>query len=81
LRVATLGPHEDVSKLYLLDKKSNDEIRHEVAQYLRLSYAECRAFVNAFYEQEEREVDYIRFKYQQIKRMMRERMFDLRVRF
>ena len=57
-----LGPHEDVSKLYLLDKRSTDEIRHEVAQYLRFSYTECRNMVNMFYEEEEKEVERIRMK-------------------
>ncbi len=77
-------------------------------QYLilpsRFSYTECRSFLNMFYEQEEKEVEYIKYRsvnemyvrkrklhsmmseidpcrYQQIKKMIRERMFDLRVRF
>ena len=61
LRV-NLGPHEDVSKLYLLDKRSTTEIHHEVAQYLRFSYTECRNMVNMFYEEEEKEVERIRMK-------------------
>ena len=61
LRV-NLGPHEEVARLYIFDKNETMEVRHEVAQYLRFSYAECRAILNMFYEEEEREVDYIRRK-------------------
>ena len=28
----------------------------------RFSYAECRSFLNMFYEQEEQEVEYIKYK-------------------
>jgi Ras association domain-containing protein 2/4 len=34
LRV-NLGPHEDIAKLYLLDRNSTSEIRPEVAQFIR----------------------------------------------
>ena len=34
----------------------------QVAQYLRFSYAECRAILHMFYEEEETEVDFIRRK-------------------
>ncbi len=47
----------------------------------RFSYAECRSFVNMFYEEEEREVEKIQYKYKLIKQKLRERMFDLKVRF
>ncbi|TRY81174.1 hypothetical protein TCAL_11847 [Tigriopus californicus] len=80
LRV-NLGADESVAKLYLLDRSSTTEIGHEVAQYLRFSYAECRAILNMFYEEEEHEVEKIKYKYQAMKKRIRERMFDLRVRF
>ncbi len=41
-------------------------LQFQVAQYLRFSYAECRAILNMFYEEEEREVDYIRRKLVQV---------------
>ena len=34
-----------------------------------------------FYEEEEREVEKIQYKYKLIKQKLRERMFDLKVRF
>lgn len=61
LRV-NLGPHEDVAKLYVMELKSANEICHEVAQFLRFTYAECRAIVDMFYEEEEREIERIRRK-------------------
>ena len=30
-----LGPHESIAKLFLMDKSSTQEIKHEVAQFLR----------------------------------------------
>merc|ERR1712098_370290 len=69
LRV-NLGPHEEISKLYLMDKHKTTEIPHEVAQYLNFSYAELRSFLSMFYEEEEREADRIRTKYMVIKRRL-----------
>ena len=69
LRV-NLGPHEDISKLYLMDKKMTSEISSEVAQYLNFSKTELRSFLNMFYEEEEREADRIRTKYLVIRRRL-----------
>ena len=38
------------------------ENSHLLCTYFRFSYAECRAFVNMFYEEEEREVERIQYK-------------------
>eukprot|EP00095_Tigriopus_kingsejongensis_P002742 maker-scaffold138_size318692-snap-gene-0.7 protein:Tk02742 transcript:maker-scaffold138_size318692-snap-gene-0.7-mRNA-1 annotation:"ras association domain-containing protein 2" len=80
LRV-NLGPDETIAKLYLLDRSLTTEIRHEVAQYLKFTNTECGAMLNMFYEQEEQEVEKIKYKFGHIKKRIRERMFDLRVRF
>ena len=69
LRV-NLGPHEEISKLYLMDKKKTSEISGEVAQYINFSKTELRSFLNMFYEEEEREADRIRTKYLVIKRRL-----------
>ncbi|KAB7506446.1 Ras association domain-containing protein 2 [Armadillidium nasatum] len=47
-----LGPHEDVSKVFIMDAQRTREISHEVAQFLNLSLTECRAILMK-YEQEE----------------------------
>jgi len=62
LRV-NLGPHEEIAKIYLMDKKRTEEISHNVAQFIKFSYAELRSFLNMFYEEEEGEADRIRAKY------------------
>lgn len=50
-----LGPHEDVVRLFLMDGHNTPEVSSEVAQFLNLSLAECRAILNQYYTQEERE--------------------------
>ena len=57
-----LGPHEDAARLYVMDNRTS-EIRHEVAQFLRFSYAELRAILNMFYEEEEQEMERIKARY------------------
>ncbi len=65
-----LGPHEDVAKLYVMELSNTNEIAPEVAQFLRFTYTECRAIVDMFYEEEEREIERIRRKYRLMKRCM-----------
>lgn len=57
-----LGPHEDVSKLFLMDRQNTEEISSEVAQFLNLSIAECRAILLRYQEEEERETKRVRAK-------------------
>ena len=38
LRV-NLGPHEDIAKIYLMDKKETEEISHNTALYIKFSFA------------------------------------------
>lgn len=71
-----LGPHEDAAKLYVMDNRTTD-IRHEVAQFLRFSYAELRAILNMFYEEEECEIKRIRQKYNTIKDIAEDRIKQL----
>jgi len=69
LRV-TQGPHEEVSKLYLMDRQATSEISGEVAQFLAFTMTELRSFLNMFYEEEEREADKIRTKFLVIRRRL-----------
>lgn len=57
-----LGPHEDIVRLFLMDSQTTSEVSCEVAQFLNLSLAECRAILNQYYGQEEREVARIKEK-------------------
>lgn len=69
-----LGPHEDVAKLFLMDSHNTHEVSSEMAQFINLSLAECRAILDQYFSQEEREVARIKFKYEELKRRMVERV-------
>jgi len=69
-----LGPHEDIAKIYLMDKQRTEEISHSVAQFIKFSYTELRSFLNMFYEEEEREADRIRAKYLVIHRRLQHQL-------
>lgn len=51
-----LGPHEDVCKLYLMDKHTTPEVSNAVAQFLNLSMPECKAILDMYSAEEEREI-------------------------
>ncbi|XP_066150511.1 uncharacterized protein Rassf [Euwallacea fornicatus] len=65
-----LGPHEDVAKLFIVDRSTTQEVSSEVAQFLNLSLVECRAILNQYYSQEEREVAKIKEKFAEMQRRM-----------
>ncbi|CAH0552964.1 unnamed protein product [Brassicogethes aeneus] len=72
-----LGPHEDVAKLYLMDGNTTPEVSSEVAQFLNLSVVECRAILNQYYTQEEREAARLKEKYNEMKRRILLRIQEL----
>jgi len=76
LRV-NLGPHDDIAKIYLMNKEQTNEISDKVAQFLKFSYTELRSFLSMFYEEEEREADRIRYKYHVMKEIIRTRVEEL----
>ncbi|CAG0921698.1 unnamed protein product [Notodromas monacha] len=57
------GPNEDVVKLYIMDRERGSDIPPEVSQYLNFSLTELSMFIEAFYDEEEREVARIQTKY------------------
>ena len=69
-----MGPHEDVAKFQLMELKHTTEIRPEVAQFLKFTYAECRAIVDMFYDEEEREIERIKRKYRLTRRCIKNLM-------
>ncbi|XP_072397891.1 uncharacterized protein Rassf [Diabrotica undecimpunctata] len=74
-----LGPHEDVVKLYLMDSHSTPEVSCEVAQFLNLTLAECRAILSQYYSQEEREVARIKQKYEEMKCRISRKLHEVKV--
>ncbi|KAK7866643.1 hypothetical protein R5R35_000262 [Gryllus longicercus] len=75
-----LGPHEDVAKLFLMDRQNTQEISCEVAQFLNLSIAECRAILERYQDEEEREMKRVRLKFREMRKRIKQRMEDLKVR-
>ncbi|CAB0004351.1 unnamed protein product [Nesidiocoris tenuis] len=75
-----LGPHEDVAKLYLMDRTTTDEITPEVAQFLNLSMFECNAILERFNSEQAREERRVQIKYRELKKRIKQRMEDLKVR-
>ncbi|XP_018332384.1 ras association domain-containing protein 2 [Agrilus planipennis] len=75
-----LGPHEDVARLFLMDSQNTPEVSNEVAQFLNLSVPELRAILNQYYSQEEKEIMKIQDRYKEMKRRIKNRMEELKVR-
>lgn len=75
----TLGPHEDVARLFLVDARKTDEISNEVAQFLNLSLPECRAILERYDEEVAREVAKIKERYAELRRRIVTRMESLKV--
>ncbi|CAD7077900.1 unnamed protein product [Hermetia illucens] len=75
-----LGPHEDVARLFLMDAQETQEISNEVAQFLNLSIPECRAILDRYDYEMEREVSKIKSRYEEMRRRIIQRMESLKVR-
>ncbi|EDW38953.1 GL13827 [Drosophila persimilis] len=75
----TLGPHEDVARLFLVDTRKTDEISNEVAQFLNLSLPECRAILERYEQEVDREVAKIKERYAELRRRIVSRMESLKV--
>ncbi|XP_076327141.1 ras association family member isoform X1 [Tachypleus tridentatus] len=72
-----LGPNEDVAKIFIMNKSQTKEISCEVAQYLNLSEVELKAFIQKFNEEEERGIQRIKKKYEEIQRYIKLRLKEL----
>ncbi|EDW68254.1 uncharacterized protein Rassf [Drosophila virilis] len=75
----TLGPHEDVARLFLVDARKTDEISNEVAQFLNLSLPECRAILDQYDQELAREVVKVKERYAELRRRIVSRMESLKV--
>ena len=58
-----LGPHENIARLFLVDKLSTPEISSDVAQFLNLSLPECHNILQRYNYEEERQILIIQEKY------------------
>ncbi|XP_043474644.1 uncharacterized protein LOC122506493 [Leptopilina heterotoma] len=75
-----LGPHENIARLFLVDKLSTPEISSDVAQFLNLSLAECQGILKRYHHEEERHILLLKEKYKEMRRRIKQRMEDLKVR-
>ncbi|EZA61035.1 Ras association domain-containing protein [Ooceraea biroi] len=75
-----LGPHENVARLFLVDKLSTPEISSDVAQFLNLSLAECHGILQRYQYEEERQILLLKEKYKEMRRRIKQRMEELKVR-
>ncbi|XP_024938142.1 uncharacterized protein LOC107265276 isoform X2 [Cephus cinctus] len=75
-----LGPHENVARLFLVDKLTTPEISSDVAQFLNLSIAECHGILQRYHYEEERQVVLLKEKYKEMRRRIKQRMEELKVR-
>ncbi|XP_043269956.1 uncharacterized protein Rassf [Venturia canescens] len=75
-----LGPHENVARLFLVDKLSTPEISSDVAQFLNLSVAECHGILQRYVYEEERQIVMLKEKYKEMRRRIKQRMEELKVR-
>lgn len=73
-----LGPDEDVAKIFIMNRGKTNEIPYEVAQYLNFSDVELTAFINKFHEEEEKEVEKIKNKFDTMRRKIQTRMVELK---
>ena len=57
-----------------MELKHTPEIKLEVAQFLKFTYAECRAILDMFYDEEEKEIERIKRKYRLMRLCIRNLM-------
>ncbi|XP_060878792.1 ras association domain-containing protein 4 isoform X1 [Metopolophium dirhodum] len=74
------GPHEDVSRLYLMESRTTDEISCDVAQFLNFSLPECKAILAGYDAEEEKHIIAVQAKYEDMRRRIKQRMEQLKVR-
>ncbi|XP_025405433.1 ras association domain-containing protein 4 [Sipha flava] len=74
------GPHEDVSRLYLMESRTTDEISCDVAQFLNFSIPECKAILAGYDAEEKKHIVAVQTKYEEIRRRIKQRMEQLKVR-
>ncbi|XP_071523810.1 uncharacterized protein Rassf isoform X1 [Panulirus ornatus] len=73
-----LGPHEDVARVFIVDAQQTEEISPQVAQFLNLSLAECRAILRQYEQEELRQILAVRQKYEDMAFYIQRRMKELR---
>jgi len=66
-----VGPNEQLGKIFIMEKKMHKEISQEVAQYIKLDPNILRVFLSKFHEEEEREINRMKRRFDFYGKMIR----------
>uniref|UniRef100_F6QRZ2 Ras-associating domain-containing protein n=1 Tax=Ciona intestinalis TaxID=7719 RepID=F6QRZ2_CIOIN len=69
-----VGPNEQLGKLYIIERKRHRDITSEVAQYIKLDINILQVFLKKFNEEEEKEVEQMRKRFELYKKMLQTEM-------
>ncbi|XP_019635221.1 PREDICTED: ras association domain-containing protein 2-like [Branchiostoma belcheri] len=69
-----LGPSEDVAKIFIMEKSAEEDIPLEVGQYMKFPIPVLESILTKFTEQEEKEIEDIRQRYEAEKKRLRRYM-------
>ncbi|KAI8521638.1 Ras association domain-containing protein 2 [Branchiostoma belcheri] len=69
-----LGPSEDVAKIFIMEKSAEEDIPLEVGQYMKFPVPVLESILTKFTEQEEKEIEDIRQRYEAEKKRLRRYM-------
>eukprot|EP00794_Sanderia_malayensis_P012321 gene12321-13592_t len=73
----TLGPCEDVSKIFIMETAMQQDVTHEVASFCNFAMYELEIFLQKFKEEEEREVQKMIQRYAEYREDLTRRMIEL----
>ncbi|KAK3550140.1 hypothetical protein QTP86_021075 [Hemibagrus guttatus] len=68
------GPCEQISKVFLMEPDQVEEITYDVAQYIKLEMPVLQSFIVKLKEEENREMEKLKKKYCEIRRLIRMHM-------
>ncbi|XP_059396056.1 ras association domain-containing protein 2-like [Carassius carassius] len=71
------GPCEQVSKMFLMETNQVEEVTHDVAQYIKFELPVLQSFIAKLQEEEEREMQKVKKRYADIRRIIKKYMQNL----
>lgn len=71
------GPCEQVSKMFLMETDQVEEVTHDVAQYIKFELPVLQSFVAKLQEEEEREMQKLKKRYADMRRIIKKYMRSL----
>ncbi|XP_060752324.1 ras association domain-containing protein 2b [Tachysurus vachellii] len=68
------GPCEQISKIFLMEPDQVEEVTYDVAQYIKLEMPVLQSFIVKLKEEENREMEKLKQKYCEVRRMIQKHM-------